>query len=247
MERATTIVGRMGQALRVRSWRAVSIELGVIVIGVVVGLQANNWNERRATQDEVDALVESLRVEFESSRTGLEETRVQLDLIMESSRDLLRLFGRPDIDLSESELDSLIEMTFFWPSWLPSNSVSRELIDSNYLSVLDEDGIKPLLFEWERSLTEVAEWNRRMERSSQDLIDYVKDHGSLRNANHDRIAVERSALRVSNRPLLSEPGFENYVDEKLMMSEFLAAQYRAASELVDEIIGASESYLSEGR
>ncbi|MHC4977256.1 MAG: hypothetical protein ACYTF7_11750, partial [Planctomycetota bacterium] len=127
------------------------------------------------------------------------------------------------------------------------NSVSRELIDSNYLSVLDEDGIKPLLFEWERNLSEVAEWNRRMERSSQDLIDYVKDHGSLRNANHDRIAVERSALRVSNRPLLSEPGFENYVDEKLMMSEFLAAQYRAASELVDEIIGASESYLSEGR
>jgi hypothetical protein len=125
--------------------------------------------------------------------------------------------------------------------------VSRELIDSNYLSVLDEDGIKPLLFEWERNLSEVAEWNRRMERSSQDLIDYVKDHGSLRNANHDRIAVERSALRVSNRPLLSEPGFENYVDEKLMMSEFLAAQYRAASELVDEIIGASESYLSEGR
>jgi hypothetical protein len=31
-----------------------------------------------------------------------------------------------------------------------------------------------------------------------------------------------------------------------MMSQFLAAQYQAASDLVDEIIGASERYLDEG-
>ena len=112
--------------------------------------------------------------------------------------------------------------------------------------MLDEDGVKPLLFEWERTLTHVEEWNRRMERSSQDLIDYVKDHGSLRNANHDRVSIERSALEVPNRRLLSEPRFENHVDEKPMMSQFLATQYQAASDLVDEIIGASGRFLDEG-
>ncbi len=246
MERATTIFGRMAQALRAQNWRAVMIELGIIVLGVVIGLQANNWNEKRATEVEVGALIQNLRIEFQSSRASLAATRTQLDRIMESSQELLSLFGREDIGMSEAELDSLIEMTFFWPTWSPSNSVSRELINSGYLSVLDEDGIKPLLFEWERHLTQVEEWNRRMERSSQDLIDYVKDHGSLRNANHHRISIERSALEVSNRRLLWEPRFENYVDEKLMMSQFLAAQYRAASDLVDEIIGASARYLDEG-
>ncbi len=148
--------------------------------------------------------------------------------------------------MSETELDNLIELTFFWPIWMPSNSVSQELMSSGYLSVLDDDGVKPLLFEWERNMRQVEEWNRRMERSSQDLIDYVKDHGSLRNTNHDRVAIERSPLDVRNRPLLSDPTFENYVDEKLMMSQFLASQYRGADELGDEIIGASDRYLGGG-
>ena len=246
MERTTTIFGRIAQAIRGQNWRAVMIELGIIVLGVVIGLQASNWNARRATEVEVRALIQNLRIEFRSSRASLAATRTQLDRIMDSSRELLALFGRQDIGMSEVELDRLIEMTFFWPTWSPSDSVSRELINSGYLSVLDEDGVKPLLFEWERTLTHVEEWNRRMERSSQDLIDYVKDHGSLRNANHDRVLIERSALEVRNRRLLSEPRFENYVDEKLMMSQFLATQYQAASDLVDEIIGASGRFLDEG-
>ena len=246
MERTTTIFGRIAQAIRGQNWRAVMIELGIIVLGVVIGLQANNWNARRVTEVEVGELIRNLRIEFRSSRASLAATRTQLDRIMDSSRELLALFGRQDIGMSEVELDRLIEMTFFWPTWSPSDSVSRELINSGYLSVLDEDGVKPLLFEWERTLTHVEEWNRRMERSSQDLIDYVKDHGSLRNANHDRVSIERSALEVRNRRLLSEPRFENYVDEKLMMSQFLATQYQAASDLVDEIIGASGRFLNEG-
>jgi hypothetical protein len=246
MERSITIFGRTAQGLRAQNWRAVLLEFGVIVIGVMIGLQASNWNEDRATEAEVDALIQNLQIEFQSSRSTLATTRTQLDLIMESSRELLSLFGQQEIGMSDTELDGLIEMTFFWPTWSPSNSVSRELISSGYLSVLDEDGIKPLLFEWERSLAQVEEWNRRMERSSQDLIDFVKDHGSLRNANHNRISIDRSVLDVGNRRLLSEPGFENYVDEKLMMSQFLAAQYQAASDLIDEIIDASESYLRGG-
>ena len=148
--------------------------------------------------------------------------------------------------MSDTELDSLIELTFFWPTWMPSNSVSHELTSSENLSVLDNDGIKPLLFEWERNMRQVDEGNRRMERSSQDLIDYVKENGSLRNTNHSRVSIERSALQAPNRRLLAEPRFENYIDEKLAMSQFLAFQYRQTDALIIEIIDESERYASGG-
>jgi hypothetical protein len=51
---------------------------------------------------------------------------------------------------------------------------------------------------------------------------------------------------VGNRRLLSEPRFENYVDEKLMMAQFLADQYRLVDELIDEIVSASERYVGVG-
>jgi hypothetical protein len=245
-ERATTFLGRLTQAVRGRNWLAFLFELGIIVLGVAIGLQADNWNESRTAEDDARALIQNLRSEFISNRASLETTRADLDGIMAASRELLKLFNYQDIGMSETELDNLIELTFFWPTWMPSNSVSQELMSSGYLSVLDDDGVKPLLFAWERNMRQVEEWNRRMERSSQDLIDYVKDHGSLRNTNHNRVAIGRSALEVRNRPLLSDATFENYVDEKLMMAQFLASQYRRADELVDEIIGASERYLGGG-
>jgi len=241
-EGAPTSLGRLGKAVQGRNWLTFLVELGIIVLGVAIGLQADNWNESRMAENDARALIQNLRSEFVSNRASLETTRANLDGIIAASRELLALFGRQDIGVSETELDSLIELTFFWPTWMPSNSVSQELMNSGYLSVLDDDGVKPLLFEWERNMRQVEDWNRRMERSSQDLIDYVKDHGSLRNTNHNRVAIERSALEVRNRPLLSEPAFENYVDEKLMMAQFLANQYRWADELVDEIIGAPERY-----
>lgn len=244
--RAPTFLGRLAHALRDQNWPAVVIEIGIVVLGVVLGLQANNWNERRETENEVRALVGNLRSEFLSNRASLETTRADLATIMESSRTLLSLFGRQDTGLSEAELDNLIERTFFWPTWMPSNAVSRELMNSGALSVLDDDGIKSLLFEWERRMRHVDEWNRRMERSSQDLIDYVKDNGSLRNTNHRRIAVERSGLGPGNRPLLRDPAFENHIDEKLVMARFLADEYGLAADLVADIIRASEQYLGRG-
>ena len=242
--RPRTVLGRISQALREQNWTAVGIEVAVVVVGVLIGLQANNWNEMRKTERDVRALVQNLRGEFVSNRASLEAVRADLDAIMAASRQVLSLVGRPETGMSETELDSLIELTFFWPTWTPSSAASQELVTTGTLSILDDDGVKPLLFEWERRLRQVGDNNRRMERSSQDLVDYVKENGSLRNTNHSRISVERSPLAVSNRRLLSDPRFENYVDEKLVMAQFLADQYQQAEDLTGEIIRETERYVA---
>lgn len=49
--RAATFFGRLAQAFRTQNWGAVMIEIGIVVIGVFIGLQANNWNEQRKQDD----------------------------------------------------------------------------------------------------------------------------------------------------------------------------------------------------
>lgn len=45
--RPATALGRLAHALREQNWVAVAIEVLVVVVGVFVGMQVNNWNERR--------------------------------------------------------------------------------------------------------------------------------------------------------------------------------------------------------
>lgn len=41
------ILKRMSAALRARDWTAVAIEFAIVVLGIFVALQADNWNQRR--------------------------------------------------------------------------------------------------------------------------------------------------------------------------------------------------------
>ena len=46
------ILRRFSANLRRQDWTAVVIELAVVVIGVFIGLQASNWNQDRATNQQ---------------------------------------------------------------------------------------------------------------------------------------------------------------------------------------------------
>ena len=230
------IFRRLSHHVREQNWTAIAIDFVIVGLGVLLGMQASNWNETRKTEHDVRALVQNVRAEFVINRASLEAARANLDTVMAMNQRLLSLVGLPETGMSDAELDSLIELTFFRPRWIPVIAASQELLNSGGLSVLDDDGVKPLLFEFERQLRAIDDRYRELEHSSDDVIDYVKEHGSLRNMNHRRISVERSRLPVGNRHLLSDPRFENRVDRKLVMTLFLSHQYRQIDEVIDAIL-----------
>ena len=75
-----------------------------------------------------------------------------------------------------------------------------------------------------------------MEKSSQDIIDYIKNNGSLRNVNHNRISIKKSDLDFNNVNLFSDMRFENQIDEKVLFSQFLANVYKETDSLINEIL-----------
>ena len=104
------------------------------------------------------------------------------------------MIGSMENQLQDKNVDSLIETTVFYSTWKPTNFVLNELKSSGKLSLLKNAKIKKLLFQWERQTEVVNAWNRRIEESSQDIIDYIKVNGSLRNINHNRISIKKSVL-----------------------------------------------------
>ena len=150
--------------------------------------------------------------------------------------EILSIIGNRENQFQEKYLDSLIEISVFWPTWKPTNFVLNELKSSGKLSLLKNSKIKELLFEWERQSEIVNDWNRRMEKSSQDIIDYIKNNGSLRNINHNRISIKKSELDINNLILFNDSKFENQVDEKVLYSQFLENVYKETDRLINQIL-----------
>lgn len=54
------IVRRFTHALRHQDWTTIAVELLIVVLGVYLGLQANNWNEARVAQERREHIVAAL-------------------------------------------------------------------------------------------------------------------------------------------------------------------------------------------
>ena len=218
-------------------------EILLVMIGILLALQVNNWNESRKSELELNLLVENLKQEFETNAAELAQMKAEVQSTMEATKQLLSNIGDSELTISESELDSLIEMAFYWPTWIPTNSVSEELKNSGKLSSLNHEKMKDLLFKWERQFLDINEWNRRMEEGSQGVIDYVRNNGSLRNVNAYRIGLDRSRLRKSNIDLMQDIGFENQLDVKFINANFLLEHYQDADLIIDDMIKETGDYL----
>ena len=50
--------------VKAQNWFAVGIDFAIVVVGVFIGIQVSNWNERMAFQKHEESLMQELRAEI---------------------------------------------------------------------------------------------------------------------------------------------------------------------------------------
>ena len=58
------ILRRLTTNLRAQNWTNVAIEVGIVIVGVFIGIQAANWNQERQQRNETQLLLSQLQVEL---------------------------------------------------------------------------------------------------------------------------------------------------------------------------------------
>ncbi|SDH04615.1 hypothetical protein [Winogradskyella thalassocola] len=211
-------------------------EIILVVIGILIALQINNWNENRKSDIELQLITQNLVQEFEANREALQNALSAVTFTKNGSLDNLSLIESKNNLISKEQLNIMIEKSLFFPTWIPSNFTMNELNNTGKLSLLKNDNLKQLLFSWETQIEVIEEWNRRLEKSSQDIIDYIKHNGSLRNLNFNTINTKPSNLGVNNSDLFDNIIFENLLDEKVLYAQFMENQLKKMSTIIETIL-----------
>ena len=210
-------------------------EIILVVIGILIALQINTWNENRKSQEELQTILENLSREFQTNQQELDRTLKAIEHTRSGGLEILELTGKERL-LTEDSLNQIIERPLFFPTWRPSNYTLKELNNTGRLGLIKDEALKKLLFEWDQNIEFIEEWNRRMEESSQTIVDYIKENGSIRDINYDRIASAKSSLEVSNLPLLQDTKFENHIDQKVLYSLFMETDFHKVDTLIQNIL-----------
>jgi len=131
-------------------------EIILVVIGILIALQINEWNdEKKAKKAEVGVL-QDLKKEFKSNQKELLLQKEVVTKAFDANKKLMSLFNKEKSYVISKNIDSLIFFSVEFDRYSPTENVLQDLLQSGRLSLVSNDSLRNLLFDWTRVL-KVAE------------------------------------------------------------------------------------------
>ena len=151
------ILRRLGEAIAEQNWFVIIIEVLVVVIGIFIGLQVDDWNaarnDRKDEQDFLQRLHSDLLLGEELSSRVRTRRLDRLQFVMSAS-DVL--FGRAGRDtLSEEECIAIGSANFFNIN-VPSLAAFDELVGTGRLAIIEDTQLRSALVGLEQTRAALA-------------------------------------------------------------------------------------------
>jgi hypothetical protein len=194
-------------------------EIILVVIGILIALSINNWNENRKERMKERQLLDNLQVEFQDNLKDLDSISMKVDQVIVALEKVFNRFDPQNDTIKTVSLDSLLSKALDSPNWRPSEYLLTNLGNSGSIADLKNENLKLLLYKWSRMSNQMHEVDIRTEKTGEEIISYLKKEGSLRNVDveNNNFNYKKSKLVADNSKLFSDVQFENHIDDKLYM------------------------------
>lgn len=107
-------------------------EIVLVVVGILIALQINNWNELQKESLKEYQILISLQKDFRSNKSNLDSTIVLVSQMMDSLVENIYYFGEDELPLSKQ-----LRHTIYAPNYIVTN-----LVDGSLTSVLSSDKLE---------------------------------------------------------------------------------------------------------
>ena len=123
-------------------------EVLLIMIGIILALQFNNWNEGRKLEQQRQELIVNLTNDFQANLERIEESLADVTTVVQSMESFLLLVGKDDFHPSEEEVASFMKMTFGPTRFRPFLGTYKSASASGLMSLLRDPTVYELLLEF---------------------------------------------------------------------------------------------------
>lgn len=144
-------------------------EIILVVIGILIALQINNWNERRKERAVEVNFLKNLRADLASeieNNTYFSNYRFQK---AEASASLIN-GDEPQTIEDVKKYTERYEHVFIWHIYVPNNNTYKELLSSGNLSFIKNDSVKNGLLELDKAYIAIASGENHMRREYEKYL-----------------------------------------------------------------------------
>jgi len=132
-------------------------EIFLVVLGILIALQVNNWNISRINSKQEVIILNDLKQEYIGKLGELNQKIYLRNIMINSSSQLLQMIQDGKFNISRDSLDQLVGSTFLSPTFDASNSVTEELLNSGKLYIIQNRELRKHITDWNSQLEKLDE------------------------------------------------------------------------------------------
>jgi Family of unknown function (DUF6090) len=144
-------------------------EILLVVIGILIALQVNNWNENRKERLIEIKYLKNLKHDLQSDSTDLVYYKNIRVGQANAARELIELAKTKNVS-DVFKLDSLYTTVALWWEFVPNNNTFEELRSSGNLKLLRNDSIKNLLLDLNKENEDLVSSRNHMRREYENYL-----------------------------------------------------------------------------
>ena len=218
-------------------------EILLVVVGILIALQINTWNQNRVNRKVHKEIISSLNKDFKSNKSAVHEHLKGVQLKIKSNKKLMTLIGASREELNQHNLDSLIHFSMGSADVAFADNTLNNLIQTDRLNLITNDTLSELLYQW-GSLKAVHQ--KRADKLdnwvNEQYVPYLMTKISFKQVDgyggHDWGGP--SKVKPDYYGLFQEVSFENFLDNTLWYNQKLLDRAYEIDRLIQRIMEETE-------
>ena len=227
-------------------------EIILVVFGILIALQINNWNSKRIENTEEQNVLINLKKDFQLNKENLESVLSDNEKYLKSDLEILN-FGRSKSSIkTEAEFSMLLNDLTALSEFFPTNNSLDNLQNSSSISLIKSHELMNKLSSWKPYVESIKDKENTTLKLESSGVDFVIKNGSWLNVDEasnvkvlNNYTLPKSRFEVDNRTLLNTIEFENIVENLILHKNDLIKTEEKTLVLVKEILDLIEKEIKK--
>ena len=227
-------------------------EIVLVVLGILIALQINNWNQQRIQDKGEQSAILNLKQDFEYNYKALDSVLNETKDNIASQFILLNHTGNKSKNITRAKFNISLNRLADINEFYPRNGYLNDLISSGNLSIIKNQILRNKLSSWNSVFDYIKSREIELEKGRDRVSNMIIKKGSWLNA--DAISTDqtvknhtfpKSGFDIDNRNLLNELEFENNTENTIYQNDKLTQSHKKGLILIAQILELLEKEIKQ--
>ena len=220
-------------------------EIVLVVIGILIALQINNWNQSRLNHVEEKNILANLHDEFIENKKMLDSSTLVYQNAMKTNMIIMNLIGKSAEEINTFDLDSLFYEALPSSQIVFSNNTVKNIVQTGKMDIITNPEIIQLINKWDAATIMVKEREETLTAWINNMLfPVINDYVSLKEIDNNGNMPwgGKTLLNPDYYTLFHLLKFENIQDNLLWYHNKNLNGLEIVNNLIHDIIKATEPY-----